>query len=222
MLREEVGRSGDVSVGVADLPLLKRAINKAYATLYDDYDWAFLRRVFPRVALSAGQRYYDLPTGLNVDRVETVHVWYNALPSLLPRGIRPEHYATYDPEADTRSDPALAWDVRDVAGATQIEIWPLPSSDNQELQFVGIRAAPKLVYNADTCLLDDELVVLLAAEQILRRQKSADADSVLAQFRARLQRLKGRASAAGNQRVRIGLGDSEDPIGTRTRITISG
>lgn len=221
MLREELGRSPDVSVGVDDLPSLKRAINKAYATLYDDYDWAFLRRVFPKVSLSAGSRYYGLPTDLNVDRVEVVNVWWNGLPTEIIRGIGFEQYASFDSEADERSDPVISWDVRDVSGSVQIEVWPVPASNDQDLQFIGLRSAPKLVNNADLCLLDDELVVLLAASQLLRRQKSADADDVVAQFRARLRTLKGRASGGGARRYRVGVGPPiEEPRRDRAVVRV--
>lgn len=225
MLREELGRSPDVAIGVDDLPILKRAINKAYATLYDEYDWPFLRRVFAKESLSAGQRYYDLPDGLNIERVEAVYIWFNEVPQKIDRGITVDEYGIYDPTDNVRVDPVLLWDVRNISGSVQIEVWPLPASDTMSIQFVGLVEAPKLVNNADACLLDDELVVMLAAAQHLRRQKSADADDALAQFRARIKSMKSRSAAGGNQRVRVGLGDmrgEDDRRISRAKITIAG
>lgn len=225
MLREELNRSQDVSIGVDDLPILKRAINKSYATLYDEHDWPFLRRIFPRVSLAAGQRFYGFPTGLNIERVERAEGWQNGIPRPLTRGIGTEHYAAFDSLSNERSDPVVAWDVRDVSNAVQFEVWPLPVGNDQSVEFTGIRSIDKLVNNADVCYLDDELVVLFAASQHLRRQKSADADEVLAQFRARFQTLKGRSAGPSNGRYRNGIGSSDDrdiiPI-TRATIRISG
>lgn len=207
MLREELGRSPDVSVGVDDLPILKRAINKAYATIYDEHDWPHLRRVFPKVQMAAGSRYYDLPDDLNIERVEQVNVWWNGLPQPVQRGIAFEEYATFDPDDNERSDPVLAWDVRDDDGTPVIEVWPLPASNSPSLQFIGLRSAPKLVNDEDLCLLDDELVVLLAAAQHARRQNSRDADDILAQFRARMSTMKARVSGGAARRYRVGVGE---------------
>lgn len=220
MLREELGRATEVSVGVDDLPSLKRQINKAYSNLYLAHDWPFLRRVFPKVSLSAGQRYYGLPTDLNIERVEEVNTWWNGSPAQMARGIGFPEYSAFDSEADERSDPALAWDVRDTAGATQIEVWPVPASEGQDLQFIGIRAAPKLVNDADLCLLDDELVVLHAAVPFLRRQKSNDADEVAAQAARRFQLLKGRSSSGGAKRYRMGTGPDLAEEQSRSRATV--
>lgn len=220
MLREELGRSTDVSVGVDDLPGLKRQINKAYANLYISTDWPFLRRVFPRITLSAGQRYYDLPTDLNVERIEIVNAWWNGLPTPVERSIEFENYASYDSEADERSDPVISWDIRDDAGTAQIEVWPIPASNAQTLQIIGIRSAPKLVNNEDLCLLDDELVVLHAAAGQLRRQKSADADDTAAQAARRLQLLTGRSSGGGAKSYRMGVGDDMETAMARGRAVV--
>lgn len=220
-LREELGRSPDVSVGVDDLPILKRALNRVYATLYDEHDWPFLRRVFPRIQLNAGQRFYDFPTDLNIERVEVVNAWWNGLPNPVHRGIGFEEYASFDSEADERSDPVLAWDVRDVSGTPQIEVWPIPSANDQELQIIGIRTAPKLVNDIDLCLLDDEMVILFAAAQYLARQKSEDADVVLAQARARFQSMKGRSSGGGSSITTIGTGQPiEEPRRDRAVVRV--
>lgn len=223
MLREEIGRSPDVSIGVDDLPQLKRVINRVYSTLYYQHDWSFLRRVFTKIPLSAGQRHYDFPTDLNVERVEQVSVWQNGLPNEIVRGIGFEEYAQVNSEATTpeRADPTLAWDVRDVSGTPQIEVWPIPVSDDMDLQFIGIRSIPKLVNDADTLFLDDDMVVLYAAAKFLSRQKSEDAPQVLAEAKAMFQGLRGRSSAGGAKRYRMGVGTPrEEPPRSRATIRI--
>ncbi len=221
MLREEINRSADVSIGVDDLPQLKRVINRVYKTLYLQHDWSFLRRVFAKIPLSAGHRHYDMPSDLNVERIESVVVWWSGSPQPLARGIGFEEYNEYDSEATTpeRADPTLAWDVRDVSGTAVIEVWPIPVSDDMDLQFIGIRSIPKLVNDADVLFLDDEMVVLYAAAKFLARQKSEDAPQVLAEAVAMFQVLKGRSSTGGAKRYRMGTGAPAEEA-SRSRATI--
>lgn len=204
-LRDELGRSDDVNIGVDDLSQLKRVINRAYAEVYDAWDWPHLRRVWPQQTLSAGQRYYDLPSGLNVERIECVNVWYSGLPHEIHRGIGFEEYASFDSDSDERSEPATSWDIRWTGTSAQIEIHPIPSSNTQTLQIIGFQAAPALVDDIDVCLVDDETVVLFAAAKFLLRQKSGDAEMVMAEARERLQRMKARTSGGGAGMTRVGL-----------------
>ncbi len=221
MLREEIGRSSDVSIGVDDLPQLKRVINRVYRTLYLQHDWPFLRRVFGKVPLSAGQKLYNLPADLNVERIEDVVVWWSGSPQPIVRGIGFDEYNEVDSEAATpaRQDPTLAWDVRDSGGTAMIEVWPIPATDDMDLQFIGIRSIPKLVNDADLLFLDDELVVLFAAAKFLARQKSEDAPQVLAEAAAMFQRLKGRSSGGAGKRHRMGVGTAKEDA-ARSRATV--
>lgn len=206
-LRAELGRSVDVSVGVDDDESLKQTLNRTYAALYMQWDWPHLRMVWPHIQLSAGQRFYDFPVNLNPDRVEKVVVRYNGHFYPLDRGIDFDAYNAYDSEAGERSDPALRWDVRWTGSSTQFEIWPVPVSDEQSVQFRGIIALPRLVDDTDVCLLDDELVVLFAAQELLSRQKSQDADKKLQLAQEHFNRLKGRSKGA-SERLQLGLGPS--------------
>jgi hypothetical protein len=166
MLRDELGRSASVAVGVEDLTRLKHHINRAYANRVDKHNWPHLRRTFDPVALNAGQRYYNFPSGLNFDRVERAWTWWNATPCPILKGITVDHYAVYDSTDDVRSSPVQRWDVRSIVNAIQFEVWPLPADNNQSITFMGVRTVTKLVNDIDTCLLDDYLVVLDAAASI--------------------------------------------------------
>lgn len=202
-VRAELRRNNDPGVRAADLPSIQQAIGRAYESLYDEYDWPHLRQVFPRIALSAGQRYYDFPDDMDFDRMDKVVVWRDGLPFPICRGIGFEEYAQYDSENDDRSDPVVKWDVRWVSTAEQIEVWPLPASNSQELQFVGITKFEQLVDDADLCRLDDNIVVLAAAIS-LETNKVAKQEKEMALV-ARLARVKGR-SQSGSEPFRLGLG----------------
>jgi hypothetical protein len=188
MLRAELGRSTSPALGVADVPTLKQALNRAYETLYKK-DWQHLRREFAKITLNAGQRYYDLPTLLDSDRVEKAVVWWNGEPYPLCKGIGFEHFAAYDSTIDERNSPAARWDIRFTGTVEQIEIWPVPADSQQTLQFIGKSKFTRLVNDIDTCRLDDNLVVLHAAARLAVARKSNDASLFAADAKELLEEL---------------------------------
>jgi hypothetical protein len=194
MLRAELGRSTSAALGVADLPTLKQAINRAYGTLYKK-DWQHLRTEFAKIPLSAGQRYYDMPALLDSDRVEKTVVWWNGEPYPLCKGIGFENFAAYDSTIDERNSPAMRWDVRWTGSADQIEIWPIPADNQQTLQFVGKTKFTRLVNDIDTCRLDDDLVVLHAAARLAASRKSNEASLFAADAKDLLDELLGNATS---------------------------
>src|SRR5574343_539048 len=203
-LRAELRRSTSMAVGVVDLDNLKSVVNRVYEMLWLEYDWPHLRRVFPKVTLQAGERYYDFPEDLDLERIERVAVWWGNIPHLVQRGISFEDYAGFNSALGYQSEPMLRWDVRDVDGATQFEVWPLPNSNAQEVEFIGIRSISKLVDDADLCLLDDHLVVLFAAAELLAAQKAADAQAKMQAAQAYFTKLKARTKGASRE-YRVGL-----------------
>lgn len=218
-LRSDVRRSAEPSLGVSDLDTLKQVINRVYSTLYYDHDWPHLRKVFPRVQLEAGSRYYDFPEGLNFERVESVAVWDNGLPSYITRGISFDEYSGFDSSVPDTSEPVLKWDVRWMDTKDQIEVWPVPSSNSQELEFIGIQAISALVDDADKCLLDDELVLLFAGAEILAADKAADAPMRLQAAQARLKSVKNRTKT-GMTCLRMGVEPQSEIMSGRAIVRV--
>ncbi len=211
MLRNELGRSTSVSVGVDDLPRLKHHLNRAYETRFDEHDWPHLRKLFSKIAMNASQSLYDFPSDLDYTRIEGTWVWWNSRPYGIDRGITPDDYAIFDTTSAKTSAPILKWDVRDAAGQVQFEVWPMPSASAvQTVQFLGHRKVTKLVNDADLCLLDDWLIVLDAAAALTKdvvdkKQKSAEAETRFITVRAN--------TVAGEAPVRYNLGSPPaDPL----------
>ena len=207
-LRAEVGHAVSVSVGVDNLPAIKQLIRRTQETLYDDFDWPHLR-IQPTKALAAGQRYYDFDTTLDYERIEEVVLWYSGQPHMLERGIGFGDDAQFDSDSGIRSDPQLKWDVRHTGTKEQLEIWPIPSSNSNKIQYKGIKKLNALTDLNDTADLDDQLIILFAAAEILTRQKSQDAGAKLAAANARYLKLKGRTKGAGQIAVMGGGSDTE-------------
>lgn len=189
-LRMELRRSPNVVNGVDDLPMLKHAIARNQRGLYDAWHWPHLHVIFPRKPLSAGQRYYDFPNGLNHDRVDKAVVWWSGEPYTVEPGIGFEEYAAYDSEADERNDPILRWDVRATGAnfaSTGFEVWPVPASNLQGLQFSGLRPLRPLVADNDVCDLDADLIILYAA---WRLAPDDDRQAAISEAQARLKQSK--------------------------------
>jgi hypothetical protein len=193
-VRNRVGRSNTAgSSGVADYNQIKEIINAHYEHLYRDYDWPHLRIVTERIALSAGDRYYDVPTSeLDYESIERAVVWTNGQPIAIERGIDFEDYSAFSSEDDDRSGPVLKWDIRFTGSTEQIEVWPMPDGNDQELQFRGFRKFARLVADADLCRLDDNLVVGFAVAELAANQGLKDAQLKLTAAQGLYNRLRGR------------------------------
>lgn len=223
MLRDEVGRSASVTVGVDDLPGLKNKLRRNQELLYDEYDWPFLRQIFPRKQLNAGEQYYDFPAGLNLERVESVYVWYSNIALPIQRGISEVDYSIYNPYLGVTSEPMMKWDVRWTGTKEQMEAWPIPATNTQLVGFTGIRTLRPLIADADVADLDDQLIVLTTAAEILARQGSASAEAVGSAAKERKTVLHGRVQGASKMR-RMGMGseagaDGRIPVVVHARST---
>ena len=220
-LRAETGRTQDVSVGVDEVENLKVILQRTQETLYEEYEWPHMR-VQKTITLNAGQRHYDLPSGLNFDRIQDVKLRYNSVYVDLERGITFDDYSVYDSNASTpvRSFPTLKWDIRDTGSGEQVEVWPIPNTSATVYMF-GTKILGDLIQDADTADLDDRLIVLFAAAEMLARQKSNDAKIKLSQAERRLAMLR-KNSQAGSKTVQVGLGNRNRQTNRgRTTIVVS-
>lgn len=220
MLRAELHRSTNVAVGVDDAQTLITVIQRTQESLYDDFDWPHLRETFPAITLQAGQRYYALPDSLNYERIEDVAIRLNGLPIPFRRGIDFNCYAAFDSDAGVRSSPAQRWDIRWVETAEQVEVWPIPADSANSMQFAGIRKLRKLVDGDDVADIDDRLIVLFAAAELLAHEEAGDASVKLKAAQQLYSRLKGR-TAGTRPTVRLGMGQPS-PKPYRATVVIGG
>ena len=120
-----------------------------------------------------------------------------------------------------QSDPPIRWDLLedDETDAEAIEIWPVPATSDAELWLVGKRALGDLLVDADTALLDDQLLYLTAAAELLARSKKADAQTKAVAAARRYNQLKARSRASVPPfKLR---GDGQEPV-TETTVRVSG
>jgi hypothetical protein len=203
-LKAETGHFTAVNAGVSSLDNDKILLQRTQELLYDDYDWPFMR-IMPFTQLNGGQQYYDLPTDLNLERIELVQVWYGGQPHPIENGISYPEYAQYDSTSGVRCDPPRKWDIRWTGSSEQVEIWPIPAGNDQKLQWTGIRKLRPLVADGDVADLDDRLIVLFAAAEKLGRQNAKDAAAKAAAAQRRLEKLRGRVKNAERMVVMGGV-----------------
>lgn len=195
-LRAEVGHSLNPALGVNTRDVLINVLQRQQKRLWEDYTWPFLR-VDRDITAQAGLRYYTLPADLTFERIELVEFKWGDRWYPLTYHIGREQLNQYDSDRDVRSWPVERWDVTDDG---RIEVWPVPaqngnaSTGDGTIRLRGIRKLRPLLADADAADLDDQLIVLYAAAEILARQKQADAQNKLQQAQAHYARLKARTS----------------------------
>lgn len=219
-LRAELERAVDPAAGVADIPILKRAIQRNYESLYDAYDWPHLT-VTASVSLVADSRYYDFPSEIDYDKIDEIRLFWNDRPTDICRGISLDDMAVFDSDAEETSDPAQKWDVRFTGTREQMEVWPIPASSGDSIKFKGKKKFVQLIDEANLCLIDDHLVVLSSAIELLPEKSGAKLKAKLAALQARYGVTRGRAKS-GSETVRVGLGGTGKPYGQGITLRVGG
>lgn len=189
-------------------PLMRQTLQDTQERLYDEFDWPFLR-VHRDKVLSAGQRFYDFPDDLNLERTIKVDVRHGSEWLPVERGITLDEYSLYDSEADVRCDPVLRWEVMDTGGGEQMEVWPLPATNNAQLRLTGIRKLKPLVEASDIADLDDQLIVAFAAGELLGGAKNPVAQVKFQQGARRLELLQGRSTKTRHNTFVLGGAPSD-------------
>jgi hypothetical protein len=176
-LRAEIRASGNAAHHASSRESHVLLLQRVQEDIYDRHDWPNLR-IERTLDVQAGQRYYDPPNDINIDRLETIEVRYGSKWQCVEYGITGEHYNTWDSDLDERSWPVEQWMIYE---DEQIELWPIPAinldpvSLDGRLKITGIRKLTPLVADADVALLDDRLIVLYAAAELLAGSGGKDA-----------------------------------------------
>jgi hypothetical protein len=211
MAREEARLSTNTSRGTDHLASVRRKIKRHYEMLADEHDWQHLTLVEADAikALSAGERYYDFPVALNPNKVGD-HTYYRMGSTAgwieMDYGIGPDDYSGFDSSAGDRSDPALKWQMVSTAeGVLQFEVWPVPSDNSAQIRFTGQRKVRALVDDDSLLDLDDVMISLFVASELLQESKQPDAEAKARAASARL--LQQKSSMNSKQRIRVGMND---------------
>lgn len=153
------------------------ALQRAQELFWNDFAWPHLR-VDRFIDTQAGQRYYDTPIDIDIDRITKIEFRDGSAYRPLSWGIDAEHYATYDSDLDVRSSPALRVKITE---DEQLEVWPIPLINTNvttldgKIKITAIRKLSPLVADADRADLDDRLLILYCAAEHLAATGAKDA-----------------------------------------------
>lgn len=186
-LRAEIGASTNVSMGVNALPQLKQILRRTQERLWADFEWpfAFIERDEPMLN---GQRYYAFDNDIDFDRISRADVKWADTWRPLCYGIGAEQYNSSDSDAGEKEDPVTHWRHHE---GNMFEVWPIPASDDSKIRFKAIKKLPALISDSDVALLDDNLIVLFAAAELLAKAKADDAPAKLQSAQSHYVKLKG-------------------------------
>jgi hypothetical protein len=188
--RAEIRASGNAAHNTSAREGQVNLLQRVQETLWEEVDWPFLRveRYFD---VQAGQRYYDTPEDVSIDRVQMLELRYGQEWVPLTPEIDRYDYSQWDSDLDERSWPVEKWKIHE---DEQIELWPVPG-DNADtvslegrIKITGIRNLRPLVADDDRADLDDRMIVLFAAAETLAASGAKDAPLKLqaAQMRKRM------------------------------------
>lgn len=214
MTRLEAGLDPDPALSLTVQPMLEQLVKREYDRLYEEFDWPFLR-LHVDLLTQAGQRYYDVPTEMDLDRIETVDYYWGNRWYPLERGITPQQYNIYNSELDVRVEPAFRWDIKNTGSGPQVEIWPIPVSDDRQVRFTGIKKKTELVAAGDRCDLDDMMIALFAASEYLAGKGSPQASLKQQKAVERFRMVKGRSKQTRTNAFNFNNPEPMDP-----RITV--
>lgn len=182
-------------------------LQRVQETLYDDYTWPHLK-VFRYLVPTTGQRYYDITGCLKLDNTDTlvaagdmkvdrvISMWIRdgSIWRPMESNINDQQFNAWNSDTGEVSWPPRRWAV---AENDQIELWPIPGLTGDtvnQLDIVrvhGVRNLAPLVADTDTADLDDRLLVLSAAGELM---SGDDGKKKMALAQRRLLNVRGNAT----------------------------
>lgn len=185
-----------------------KALELKQEWFWGDFAWPHLR-VDRDIDLQAGERYYDTPTDLDIDRISHIEVRADSMYRRLAPGIDACHYAAYDSDLDQRGWPVTRWKITE---NEMVEVWPISNTDfnpttlDGRMRITGIRTLRPLVADTDRADLDDQLLIKSCAADYLAATGAKDAQIKLDEANRLYVKLRGRLMP----RKKFSIGVSEE------------
>lgn len=168
-------------------------LNRTQARLHAAFDWDFLF-IKRDVQMNQGQRWGSFPSDMVFERVNQA-VIQEAAPGSTWRGLG---YGItegdYNATAEGTQGCVQRWAPAENA---QFELWPVPDQD-YVVRFRGIKSLTLMVNENDRAMLDDTLIVLHAAAELMKRMKLPDWEDKQREAQLHFTRL--RSMNGGNKR----------------------
>ena len=165
--------------GVVNAPLIDSMLRSGQTQLYEQFDWATLKRVQERTT-GINQQFYDYPVDCNPDRVQAIFMTWGGQVHQLREGI------DYRDRSTNQGSIPHSFELRD-----QIELWPIPQAQ-YPLRIEYVKQLGSFSANSDRATLPSEIVYLHALANAKKHYRQPDADTYASQLEALLTRVKSR------------------------------
>lgn len=213
MLKAEIGDFAGTNT-VRDAELYQLMSNKQLE-LVMEYDWSFMQGRWD-APVAANQQLVTWPTvtdegltaTINFDEIDKMEVLYNQVyqPMLYGIGSAQYNFSNYQLLGQTL-DPISNWreaaDPSDAVNPLKFEVWPVPST-TQTVRITGERQ-PTLISGAGIKVdLDDMLVTLGVAADVLFYKNPQKATRCMQRFQSHLKRLGGQSKTSDKNRSLAG------------------
>jgi hypothetical protein len=202
-LRAECGHSLSAAQGTNQVDTLKYLLARTQEELWTAFTWPELV-TRANVPLNAGQYLYDFPATMPFDQIRES---YTAQPSSnewipLDYGIG-EDLIKPDGSNVWQADPVQIWDIE---SAAQFRVSPTPAVSGGYVRFKGNKPLDPFQADADYSTLDDNVIVLFAAADLLARAKAEDAPSKQQKAQRHLSKLLANRVSAKQKVSTVGGG----------------
>lgn len=187
-----------------------QALQRKQEWYWNDFAWPHLR-VDRIIEVQAGQRYYDMPNDLDIDRISHIAFRSDSVFQPMHAGIDDCHYAASDSDTDQRGWPPRRWQISE---DEKLEIWPIseqdfdPATQEGRIRITGIRRLRPFVAETDRADLDDQLIVKSCAADYLAANGAKDAQLKLDEANRLYVKLRGQLMP--RKKFRIGRSTCED------------
>lgn len=188
-LNAEIEDEMDETVSNSGITRKNQLLNNSQKFLANQHNY-LLGKVRAVLPLTAQQRYYDLPSGIDLAHLDKpTYVNLNNWRYQVNFGINTNDFNIFNSDQSVTAVPVMKWDLVNVGSALQIEVWPIPSSV-MSLEFSGVMLVTDMVNDADTCVIDDMAIVYFTSAGILAKRGTGDAQSALAKFNAYIASIR--------------------------------
>jgi hypothetical protein len=198
-LQAEAGMSLLPASSVSSRDSRVQLLNRVQARLYAAYDWDFVY-IKRDVLMPINTRYATLPVDIDFDRVNQANISQGTNSNEwrgLGYGIGDGDYRQ---TGEGEKGCPQKWAPTE---GGLYEVWPVPDG-TYRIRFRGVKVLPPMVNDSDRAVLDDTLIVLHAASELMKRAKLLDWEDKLRDGQAHFMRL--RSFSGGNKRASFIMG----------------
>lgn len=189
MLNVETGDEMDETISPARVAINNQLLNNQQLFMVNQHAY-LLGKVRVQLAAVVGQQYYNLPAGIDFDRLDKPEFTnVNNFRYRVGFGIGQEEYNLFRSDLGVQASPVMRWDLVNVNNVLQIELWPIPSVA-QSLMLSGVLPLTQMVNDSDTCVIDDLVLVLYTAAEILAKREAPSAQVVGTKAKAALDSVR--------------------------------